>query len=323
VRSSPIPIRPPDGVKMDQCNYLLVADANFYRGISDSDLHELKALEKQAAIMPVVSFVIASELLAHLADPNSASYSSCRAAIRRLYLHCVSESPESALERMVPNPQDLIALRLFPGAQRVDSDLVASYLEMISNVAAGGEGGIDASLHERLSSVREYRDRIEKRFGSMLKRIRRQVGKNPGSALDFDESQRPSPKDFVRKGYLLSAAAGGIALITASDYGITLTDDQAMRLGARLINDIPTTLEVFVSAVAKVILDGGSPERAVNSVWDMYFALVASPYLCFSGTPVLVVTRDRAIGAAAATTGTSSRVLSLEGYRAFLQDWEA
>jgi hypothetical protein len=65
-----------------------IFDTNVYRGIGDAAFNAQRVDERQHSVVPMAGYVVAIELLSHLADPADADFAACLNATRRLGEHC-------------------------------------------------------------------------------------------------------------------------------------------------------------------------------------------------------------------------------------------
>src|SRR6266542_4413082 len=93
--------------------FAAIADTNFYRANTEVTLATFRDLEHRANVRPMASFLASSELLSHLADPTSSDYRPCRAAVRRLFIHCHRESLDEPSLPIIADPNGILALSLF------------------------------------------------------------------------------------------------------------------------------------------------------------------------------------------------------------------
>lgn len=298
--------------------FVAVGDTNFYRSQTDAEIELFCKLERQIGVVAMGTCLAASELLAHVADRRSPSHLACRAAVRRLELHCFASEPPNSAARLIPHPHALLALRIFPGVQPGTKDLSQLFRKIMIEIVHGTAADEPPELGDILMLVKAHSDHLERRFVGMLETLRRDLGKDPTHPSEFAEIERPTPRQFVDDPRLRLVAARGFVQNVASDCGIVLTPEREEALGADLIPDIPTTLQVFVNTVSKVLIDGMLSHRAANSLWDMYFALLASPRFRLGTMPAILITDDTAILQAAHVTGATSRVMSTAQYRQFL-----
>lgn len=302
---------------MIQC--IVIADTNFYRSCSNTEIEALVALEVRAGVVPMASYLVCSELLPHAANDELPDGRSCRAAIRRLYHHCFETHLGSAVSRFVPDPHSLLALSIFQRPLPDQSVLADNFAAMVADIGLGRSPGFVPGLLEVLDIVARHRDRLESRFVTMLHDMRRQVGLDPSAASDFPEDQRPTARQFAQGPDLPLVAAGALVQNVAAECGKTLNEGEQFRLGAELLARIPTAIDFFVQVIANVLVDGASPARHANSLWDMHFVTLASEWLLFDGAPLLLVTGDKGMLQAAGRTGAEVRVLSPLGYRQRLE----
>lgn len=297
--------------------FVAIADTNFYRSRSDAQLNDLRQLERAADITPMASYLASSELLSHVSDDASSSHRASRAAVKRMFLHCLAESRPSQQIPIVPDPHVLLADWLFPGSHAGNLGLAANFEAIIARVASTRASDSLAHLEVPLAMVRAHRDQIESRFVESLIDIRWQCGLDPDRPSDFAASERPSPAEFVR-GYVRFIGAQGIVTNVARDCRLMLDEGQLNAVATVLALEIPTTLQVFVDVVERVLLAGANPSKQANSIWDMYFALLAADRLRFRRAPAILITDDAAILRAACVTSSDGRVLSSDRYRALL-----
>ncbi len=297
--------------------FVAIADTNFYRSSSDAQLNDLRQLERAADIAPLASYLASSELLSHVSDNASPSHRACRAAIKRMFLHCLAESTPNEQIPIVPDPHVLLADTLFPRRHAGNLGLAANFESIIARVASAQASDSLAHLEVPLAMVRAHRDQIETRFVESLIDIRRQCGLDPDRPSDFAVSERPSPAEFVRD-YVRFIGAQGIVTNVARECRVMLDEGQLNAVATVLSLEIPTTLQVFVDVVERVLLAGANPSKQANSIWDMYFALLAADRLRFRRAQVILITDDAAILRVARVTNSDERVLSSDGYRALL-----
>jgi len=236
-----------------------------------------------------------------------------------LYDHCFAGRTGSAASQFVPDPNALLALSVFGRPIPDQSVLAGNFAAMISDIGQGRAPDLVPGLREVLDLVSSHRDRLEARFVEMLQGMRRQVGLDPDAASDFPEDQRPTPRQFAFGPELPLVGAGALVLIAAAECDLTVDEADLDKLGADLLERIPTAIDFFVQVIGKVVIDGASPMRHANSLWDTHFATLASEWLRFEGLPLVLVTDDKDVLRAARRTQAENRVLSRIDYRLHLE----
>lgn len=297
----------------------VVADTNFYRSCSDGDMEAIASLETRADVVPLATYLACSELLPHAADEASPASRSCRAAIRRLYHHCFARHRATGAPPFAPDTTALLALDLFGRPIPDQSILTGKFAGMVADIGHGDAPDSVPGLRAVLDLVTRQRNLAESRFVAMLEGVVRQLGLNPDARSEFPEDQRPSPQQFAQEDTLRRLCAGAIALSVANDCGLEISDAEIFTRGEALQTRIPTAIDFLAQVIRTVVIDRASTVRHANSLWDTHFATFASQALRFEGTPILLVTDDRAVLRAAARTHAEARVLTQRAYTSFLQ----
>lgn len=299
--------------------FISIADTNFYRANSDRSLATLRDLERRARVRPMASFLASSELLSHVADPTGTHYPTCRAAVRKLFIHCRQRShPESALP-IIADPNGILALTLFGRRHPSRFSLAQSFGTLIRRVANARDDDNLSDISFYLSRIRDHRDRVETQFVNSLEDLRRQFGCDGTHESDFEPSERPTPEQFLASPEAPILCASAMVMNSAVEHGINL-DDSDLREGAKsLLPEAAAALHIYLARLRKVLLERASPRKQANFIWDIYFALLSGTHLSVSQAPVLVVSDDKEIKRASSIAGGKSRVLSLNEYTELLK----
>jgi hypothetical protein len=298
---------------------ITIIDTNLYRSTSDATIEDLRRLETLSGVEPMASFPAVTELLARAASSADSGHRTCRAALRRLWLHCAVYSVTDSAVNFAADPNGLLSKTLFDRAVATRHELADHMSSLVQRIALRSVDEPIDDIARQPALVRNFRDEVERRFSDMLAYLRRQFGLDKNADSDFDPSQRPDPREFVRSGRAAFAAAYGMVTNAASEVGIRLEESQLRTLAAILGPTIPTAIAIYTQVFEKVLFDGADPGKHANSIWDLHLGLYAAESMRVRGLPVIVVTEDLGIRSAAATTGARDRVLSLAAYRDLLR----
>lgn len=299
--------------------FIAIADTNFYRANTDLSLATLRNLEHRAKVKPIASFLASSELLSHVADPTTTHYRSCRAAVRRLFIHCRQRPHSESALPIIAEPNGILALTLFGRRHPNRFSLARSFGTLIRRVANANADDQLSDISPYLSRVRDHRDQIETQFVNSLETLRRQFGCDAALDLDFELSQRPTPEEFLASDEARIVCASAMVMNAAAEHGITL-DDSDLREGAKsILPEAAAAVHIYLERLRKVLLERASPKKQANFIWDIYFALLSGSRLSANQAPVLVISDDKEIKRASSIVGGKSRVLSLNEYTEFLK----
>ncbi len=298
---------------------IAIIDTNVYRGQPDRVIDDLQWLEGRSGVRAMTSFHATTELLSHVHSVTDSSYGASRAALKRLWRHCAVYSLSDSGLPFAADPNGILAKTLFSRRAHWGDELAIQTASLVKRIALQpDDGALEPHLLHDLTVVRRFRDDAESRFATMLAETRRQLGLDKNVSSDFAPSARPTPRDFLQSGMLRSIAAYALVTNCASELGLRPSHSDIAQRASALEPHIPTALAAFESAIHRVVAAGAAPENCVNSLWDFHLALFAAESMRIDGHPVIVVTEDKPVRRAAATTGASSRVLSVDPYRAFL-----
>ena len=298
--------------------FAAIADTNFYRSNTELSLATFRDLEHRANVRPMASFLASSELLSHVADPTSRDYRPCRAAVRRLFIHCHRASLHEPALPIIADPNGILALSLFGRQHPSRFTLAESFGTLIRRVANANEDDQLSDICHYLSRVRSHRDQVEARFVDSLENLRRQFGRDTTLESDFPPSERPTPDEFLASDEAPILCASAMVMNAASEHGITLDDSTLRQRAKSILPEAAAAVHIFLERLRKVLLEGASPRRQANFIWDIYFALLSGSHLSAGQAPVLVISDDKAIQRASEVAGGNSRVLSSSEYMALL-----
>ena len=285
---------------------------------------KLRSQEREQSVVGMASYIVASELFAHLADDRDPDFGSCLKAVARLGQHCGRWSGAPGVDFMqLPDAQ--VVRQLFGRSIRAEVR-PGGYATIIGEISTKPVPETARCYQVELAHVRDGIARAEEEFvANLWKKV---VLTLDPSASSWQAVVR-SPK---RNGLLKAIVAGdGLELVAgtivdraASKAGLSLTPGQRVEAIEVAHASFPTAIHHHNLLISQLLQHGPDMSKAkrANSVWDHELTFTTGPGATVRGAPLVLVTSDPLILQAAVEAGTTGRVWSLDEYRTRLESRE-
>ena len=301
---------------------VVVLDTNVYRWFNKDSFDAFLKLERQRQITPYADMWVMMELLAHLANPNDESFTSCRHALRRVYERCIEPSPGKR-GGVLKDSEDQIALMVtgkrLPGHDEGTQRLCElCYLVAMTppeqNLPFGPE-------HVRW--IADHVEKVEVWFSNNARELRNRAATILGQ-VDTDDERRAARATSMRE--LDTSPAYRTAIIESlvrgsfKDVGDKVPDPLPQSKLAAVRKQLAVGVEFYAQLMRKAIyesinLDAG---RNRNLVWDQRISYCIGQKV--DGSPLWFVTRETDFARAAERAGHGPRVRLLDNYLTWLNE---
>jgi hypothetical protein len=304
----------------------VVFDTNAYRTIGEAAFEQLQNDERHHSVLPLASYVVAIELLAHLATEIDPDFGPCLHATARLGRHCSRWNGSASNLEFVQLADAQIARQLF-GKTLVSEEIRSGGVAtVIGAITDDPRRPTALQFKDGLEQLRDGISRAEKDF---VYRLWNKVV----LTLAPDAKDWQSVMKSAKRAQILAAidSGRGLDLIAATivdraaekcALSLTAVEREEASRRARIL--FPTAIHHHDLLIRNIIERGPKmerPERA-NSVWDHEITFSTAPGAEIQGVPVILVTSDPMILQAAVAAGTISQVWSLTDYRSRLSGRE-
>jgi len=296
----------------------VILDTNAYRGITDAAFDAMVADERSHSVIAMASYIVVSELLAHLADEHDPDFKACLRAVARLGRHCSRWRGGAEVDFM--QLADAQVVRQLFGQSIASEVRPGGYATIIGEVSRNPVAEVVRGYHEELTLVR---DGIMKAEAEFVANLWKKVVLTLDPAASTWQAVIRSPKrttllQAITAGEGLDLVAGTIVDRAASKAGVSLTEAQRMEAIKRAHRSFPTAIHHHNLLIRRLLENGpdmSKPERA-NSVWDHELTFSTAPGATVVGAPLVLVTGDPLILQASSDAGTRAHVWSFDEYRA-------
>jgi hypothetical protein len=300
----------------------VVLDTNVYRLLPDGVSDAMTAAGRRAGHVSYVSLYTAMELLSHLADPADRDYSSARAALRRLWRHNESPAWGPALIALLHDTEAQLCFALF-GAERERVELLPqAYHRLLRRAGTAAPGDSLAEIRSELAAVLGDRRRLEGDFAGDLVRPLAAVLPDAvqNGRVQLTPAQRAEVRQFIDSGSGRRLRAAGWVRGAAAALGRELTETVLNERVDAVFASLSAPLALYDELVRRVCVDGLTLDDPDHSgwMWDVYQSFAASREILLGDRPILLVTDDRAIRAAATAAGNAGCIASVSEYLASL-----
>jgi hypothetical protein len=264
------------------------------------------------------------ELLSHLADPSDDAFAVCERAVGSLWEHCRWNDEPNANIPFAADSEAQMALTLFGSALPQRHESAGTMSEVVRLIATRGMAASAPSIAHVLSELRVHRDSVESVFASDMADVVQTL--DPGAP-----GSQPWPQDADRRKRLLAQLRQGdgllelarvVALKAAAQAGVVPSHDDIEKRSHFLLSHCAAPLHFYQGIIRKIVESGidFAKSKHVNGIWDMQLCFYASPKarLAALNLPLVLVSNERGIKAAAEAGGAHGQVFSLEEYRALL-----
>ncbi len=307
---------------------ITIFDTNVYRrramGADPAEARRrfelLRHKESAKGIQAMAHPYVLLELLARLAEPADAHYSTVKAAIIGMYEHAaISDGKERHLA-IVPDPDTQICYSLYgrypDGADETLAILAAIPAEIYSDPS---ESNLDRMRPDLAGFARIVRER-EQRF---VEDMKIHLGQDPAAPWRPFSGDKKVRRDLIA--YLDSAEAETSVLEalviraqrqlgTAEDPAETREKADAMRPHFKV------GVSIYNSWIRTAVRDGVDPAipKHANTLWDLHICFAVGPDSTIQGRPIRLVTDERKLRTAAEIFDPNP-VMTDSGYRASLE----
>jgi hypothetical protein len=293
----------------------VVCDSNFYRGTGTDLVSDIVAHEARLGVVPLASFWPPVELLAHCATPDDPAHRSALLAVQRLRLHTGYQQGGSLRLRMALDGESLVAHGLFNGEFSNRLLDIANLTEVL--IAASPSGDWTSSQRDALLSLATKVSRREQAFAAAMEQLSAglQDAVTLGHASTLAEARR-SFLDVTADPAALLLIAGTLAAMCAKQAGYTASEATIATKAPMLLAGFPTTVHFVLGQVRKGLTSevNWRVNPHCNSVWDTLISFHVSSSVTTHGLPLLLVSSDREIRAAAKAAGVGEFAICGDRY---------
>lgn len=297
-----------------------VCDTNCYRKIPPSDWERLREHEAKAGIVPMVNFWSTMELAAHLLDSDPRTVTVCHRALKSLWTHCRMPVDDQEDLPFAGDSESQLALTLFgivPPGRIAEASL---YGYAIRRLAADDRDQAIADVHDILLGLRRHRDATEADFVADMQRVVALIDPSAPGWLPFARSEDAQKRrDFLtrirsKEGHPYMAEA--LVRKAADLVGVHVNDEAVRARTHYVLTNFPTPIFFYDSLLEKMVESGidFTRDKHANSIWDLQLCFYALPDATVADAPVVLVTDEGAIRAAAVRAGARGRVFSSSDY---------
>jgi hypothetical protein len=301
----------------------VVFDTNIYRQLSPEDAAAIALQQDERDVIACTNSWSVMELAAHLCDPADGDRRICHRALKSIWEHCTQRLDDRRLLRVAGDADSQLVLALFnqhlPGRDRETN--VMSHV--VQQLADSEIGIVPSDVQAALEYLRDHRDTVEAQFTEDMRKV---VLGLDSSAVDWqpwpnDRDRRRAELSESRRGKNLPAIA--TAMVARAAANLDIQDLPANELRGRVqfvLDNFTTPLHFYEGLLRRTIESGIDYSRAehANSIWDVQLCFFALPQATIEGTPVTLVSNERAIRSAAVAAGCPDRVLKMSEFRARL-----
>ena len=282
----------------------VVFDNNAYKCAHSDRMQRIMAAERALGVKPLANLVVLQELLARARDSDLRERGRNRSAIRKLGEHCRGDRNGQTVIDFFTHVEGQVYRMLAGEEHPGDREAFDAFGDLVRVVSQALLDDDLAEIAEDLEAIEELVQRAETEYVSLL-----------AKAIDADVQPNPMTRNLD---YAAEKARRAEAL-----YGRRFTPEQIF---AQVLNIAKTTSIAFAvrDGLVKEVRDkrGGHTNHG-NTVWDEEVVSSTSMYTTIQGSPVVLVTEERRLLAAAAQAGAGDRVMDLAGYetRLNLSPW--
>lgn len=297
-----------------------VFDTNIYRQLGDEAFAAVTGAEGQHSVLGYANYATATELLAHLASPESIDGRSAAAAARRLVRHCTHYDGATNLVRFIASPAGQISRYLF-GIGPAQEDDAEGYGHVLGRWVTDPESR--PHFRETLERIaRDAEETRQKYTATLWNTVVLTLCPDASKWQDVVHSapSRTSVLEAIRRGDGKRPLALSIAREAARNAGrvIALAEEDAVV--AAMLASFGLIIEYRNLVIEQLITDGADMgrRRRANGVFDLHVCGATAGHARLHGCPVVLVTDDTAILTAAERALMKEEVLTLEEYRALV-----
>ena len=277
----------------------VIFDNNVYKRAGSARMDRIRAAEQNHGVVALAHVVVIQELLARVRDKDAEMRGMNRAAVKKLVRHCCTVGPHEIQLHFVTHLDGQVFRRLTGENPPDAEELFANFRELARVVA---ESDRDAPLAEIAGSL----DAIEKHVEV---KEREYVGQLEAMAkAPIETNQMKRNLDYAYK----------LATRALSTYGRTLDSVRVVQLIVPIAQVSSVTFALRDHVIQEVRAKGGGHQQHRNTIWDEEIVASTSIYSTIRGKPVVLVTTEARLVAAAATANAGDRVVDLDTYESVI-----
>ncbi len=309
---------------------IVIFDSNAYRnfvsGIPENELKDrvdkLIELEKQNDIISLMSPIVLSELMAHLADPSDTAYNKCKNAVKALYWHCGDEQEF----RMLADPELILCKSFFDMTVQSREDSVLYAGQVASQIA---DDDSEANMEKFRPIFRQIRDHVyqaEINFATDIQAVIKEIDPDGSEwrLFELDDKKRKQFLDHLNTTTFEHQIGLGFALraylLLVEHNLITVDPNFDLVSRAKKIADLfKAAIELYKEVYRRIVNSEFNlfEKSRANFLWDIHLMFSIGDEKV-KDCPLYFVTHDKAMLQAAEKVGHNLRVFTLTEYLEYL-----
>ena len=301
----------------------VVFDTNVYRGTGNTKFDEIIAAEKRYGIRPLLNYLVATEPLTHLTDPDTQDFAKSIAALRRVVSHCTRDGDGRI--KFLPTADEQVIDIAFgvreSKAEILDREL---YRSLLGRIVSEPYEDWQADHRLAIAAIAGRVGRSEEAFAADLwRRIVKPLVPTAAEWKDVVRADRRAESlADLDSDEAVERAVTVVVERARSFLEYSPTRQEMMVAQERVRGAYGTAHRFHVALVRDLIKNGPDMTKSSrkNHVWDHQIAFSTWPGATAGGLPLWLITSDQAILDAAARAGASSNFRSFDSYKALLSD---
>lgn len=308
----------------------VIFDTNAYRYLVtncdfediDRVVEKILAKEKARGIQSLMSPIVASELLAHVADKKDPSFEKCRKAIKAMYLH----NSENDQFRILANPEMQIAKAFFNEELAKKEETIKGIIQIISHISKKPSQYNFIKFQRNLNQIRQHVSETEVLFAEQLKEFVKKNDPDSKTWQIFPENQKERQRVLTEIRSESTSAAIGAGLLFPV-YELLLKENNITKISSAKFEDM--TVEFVKMFPEYISLYKLVFENLVNSefnmlensrsnfIWDIQLMLNVGDH-SIGNEKLYFVTSDKAIIKTAIGQNGKYSVLNYDEYLEYI-----
>lgn len=309
----------------------VIFDTNAYRYLVENKssgqinklIGKLKAKEVKNNIETLISPVVASELLAHVADKNDPAFDKCLNAIKALYLHSGNDDTYN----MIVSPELLLSRAFFNATIPQKEETNKAIGQMIYHLATNPSEKVFKKLRLNLRQNQMHVYDAEQNFAIQMKSFVSAIDPAAKGWQIFanDAKKRMEVLQYIRSENVSFQIALGYIFLVYQLLVITgqinpLENEELYNRAKELVKIFPEPISLYKQVMENLVHSEYNlfENSRTNFVWDIYLMFNIGDH-SIQGSKVYFVTSDKAIIRSAVRENAKYTILTYPEYIEYLK----
>jgi hypothetical protein len=272
-----------------------IFDNNAYKRAGSARMDRIRAAEQSHGVVALANVVVIQELLARVRDKDAERRGMNRAAVKKLVRHCSTVRPDGIQLHFVTHLDGQVYRRLTGENPPDDEEMFANFRELVRVVAESERDAPLTEIAESLDAIERHVEGKEREYVSQVEAAAKALS---------EPNQMKRNLDY----------ASNLATRALSHYGRSLSPEHIVQAIIPIAQVSSVTFALRDTIIQEVRAKGGGQLQHRNTIWDEEIVASTSMYSTIRRKPILLVTTEARLVAAAARASAGDRVVDLDAY---------